>query len=77
MTEKIIQNDRVCSRHFISGNPAALYDVTNPDWLPTLHVGHSKVKSVDSDRWDRMRSRRSTSAVVVLVKVRLRLTFIV
>ena len=35
---------RVCSRHFISGQPAALYDQTNPDWTPSLHLGHSYVQ---------------------------------
>ena len=66
MIEKIIQNDRVSSPHFISEKPAALYDVTNPDWLSTLLLSHSKVKRVDSDRWDRMRSRRSTRATLLL-----------
>ena len=32
---------RVCSRH-ISGKPAYLYDETNPDWLPSINLGHSK-----------------------------------
>ena len=45
VTDKILQNDRICSRHFISGKPASLYDLTNPDWLPTLFLGHSKVKA--------------------------------
>ena len=45
VTDKILQNDRICSRHFISGKPASLYDRTNPDWLPTLFLGHSKVKA--------------------------------
>ena len=27
------------SRHFLSSKPAGLYDVTNPDWLPTLYLG--------------------------------------
>ena len=39
-TEKILANDRICSRHFISGEPADLLDERNPDWLPTLHLGH-------------------------------------
>ncbi len=42
LTQKIICNDRICSRHFISGKPAALEEENNPDWLPTLHLGHSK-----------------------------------
>ena len=33
---------RVCSRHFQSGRPAKLYDVTSPDWLPSINLGHSK-----------------------------------
>ena len=32
----VLRNDRICSRHFISGKPAYLYDETNPDWLPTV-----------------------------------------
>ncbi|XP_041347065.1 uncharacterized protein LOC121366856 [Gigantopelta aegis] len=35
---------RICSLHFINGKPSALYDKTNPDWAPTLHLGHDKFK---------------------------------
>ena len=44
ITDKILANDRICSRHFISGQPASLLDENNPDWLllPTLNFGHSK-----------------------------------
>jgi hypothetical protein len=45
LTESILENDRVCSRHFISGVPADLHDRLNPDWLPTQSLGHSKVDS--------------------------------
>ena len=31
---------RVCSDHFISGAPAKLYDNDNPDWAPSLILGH-------------------------------------
>ena len=47
LTDSILENDRICSRHFISGKPADLEDELNPDWLPTQNLGHSKV---DSDR---------------------------
>ena len=30
---------RVCSDHFVDGEPAKLYDFTNPNWLPTLNLG--------------------------------------
>ena len=33
---------RVCSHHFVSGQPADLYDVSNPDWLPTKNMGRKK-----------------------------------
>ena len=32
------------------GCPASLYDVDNPDWAPTQHMGHSKVKSFQPKR---------------------------
>ena len=40
LTEK---NDRICSRHFLSGKPACLIDENSPDWLPTLNLGHSTI----------------------------------
>ena len=40
----------VCSQHFKSGKPAVLYDTTNPDWLPTIHMGHKKGKPIDTER---------------------------
>lgn len=39
---------RVCSDHFTSGKPAKLYDTTNPDWVPTLNLGHYEAKTGDS-----------------------------
>jgi len=54
---------RVCSRHFVSGKPADLYDTTSPDWLPTLHMGHSKktkndqVVSANIERYERAAER--------------------
>ena len=39
---------RVCSDHFTSGKPAKLYDTTNPDWVPTLNLGHCEGKTGDS-----------------------------
>ena len=31
--EKVLLNDRICSRHCVSGIPAALEDHANPEWL--------------------------------------------
>ena len=35
LTEKILANDRVCRRHFISGRAAQIWDKYNVDWVPT------------------------------------------
>ena len=50
---------KICSRHFITGKPAFPYEVTHPNWLPTLHLGHTKVKAVDTDRYERIQKRNA------------------
>lgn len=30
---------RVCSDHFLSGRPSALYATMDPDWVPSLKLG--------------------------------------
>ena len=49
---------RICSLHF-NEEPASLYDTTHPDWLPTLHLGHTKVKAVSTDRYERLQRRNA------------------
>ena len=63
LTEKVLVNDRICSRHFRSGKPAVLYDNTNPDWLPSFNLGHSKKlepSKTAAERWERRRARTAT-----------------
>jgi len=52
---------RVCSRHFRSGKPAPLYCTNDPDWLPTLNMGHSKQATVSVsmhvERYERLVQR--------------------
>ena len=31
--EKVLSNDRICSRHYVSGKLSALEDHANPDWF--------------------------------------------
>ena len=55
-------NTRVCSDHFVSGCPAKLYDVNNPDWAPSLKLvyeclGEAHVES-RSERYERVAKRR-------------------
>ena len=42
ITEKKMENDRVCSSHFVSGKPTSNWDKFNVDWVPTLNLGHNK-----------------------------------
>ena len=29
----------VCGKHFINGKPPALYETTDPNWIPTINLG--------------------------------------
>ena len=42
LTDEILYNDRVCGRHFVSGQAAKAWDRYNVDWVPTLNLGHDK-----------------------------------
>ncbi len=61
LTDNIMKNNRICSRHFISGKPADLLDDTNPDWLPTQNLGHSKsrLSSTAIERWNRKNTKQA------------------
>ena len=48
---------RVCGKHFISGRPSQLFESTNPEGAPTLHLGHD-VKSPEYIRYLRAKRRR-------------------
>ncbi|XP_033217367.1 uncharacterized protein LOC117173010 isoform X2 [Belonocnema kinseyi] len=41
LTDTQIKNLRVCSNHFHSGRPAELYDIKNPDWVPSKNLGNA------------------------------------
>ena len=49
LTDSILDNDRVCSKHFVSGEPAKDWDRFNVDWFPTLCLGHSKQQLKDPE----------------------------
>ena len=42
LTEQKLENKKICSRHFVSGNPAQSWDKLNVDCVPTLNFGHTK-----------------------------------
>ncbi|XP_050502850.1 uncharacterized protein LOC126882069 isoform X2 [Diabrotica virgifera virgifera] len=39
-SEMKIKNARVCSNHFITGKPAALQNVNDVDWIPSVNMGY-------------------------------------
>ena len=59
LTAEMLENSdyRVCSDHFVDGEPAKLYDFANPNWLPTLQLGHAKQKN-NSDYTRHERAKR-------------------
>ena len=50
LTETILENYRVYGIHFHSGKAAYLWDRFHPDWVPSLHLGHDKVKESDETK---------------------------
>ena len=46
---------------FCTGKPSSLYQQTMPDWVPTVAMGHDKLKSPQSEkkRHDRSEKRES------------------
>ncbi|XP_038136395.1 uncharacterized protein LOC119780432 [Cyprinodon tularosa] len=47
---KISPHARVCSRHFQKGQPAYEMMKTDPDWAPSLHLGHTDIRPTDTER---------------------------
>ncbi|XP_050072284.1 uncharacterized protein LOC126560366 [Anopheles maculipalpis] len=46
-TTTLINQLHICSRHFYKGNSAPLWDVHNPDWVPSLYIPQSARDRVD------------------------------
>ena len=42
--KNILESERYCDHHFVSGKPAATWDKYNIDWVPTLNLGKMKFK---------------------------------
>ncbi|XP_041856443.1 uncharacterized protein LOC121649569 [Melanotaenia boesemani] len=59
---------RVCSRHFHKGQPAYEMMEADPDWAPSLQLGHTAVKPTNAarsarrSRWDQLRKDRLQAA---------------
>ncbi|XP_040064774.1 uncharacterized protein LOC120838778 [Ixodes scapularis] len=48
---------RICSVHFVTGKPSALFDPNHPDWAPCLLLGHKKKFSRGIARYNRLKAR--------------------
>ena len=68
LTDDILERVRVCSQHFVSGEAAKDWDRFNVDWVPTLHLGHSKQHVQDPEeaaaRAQRAANRRKRRAEI-------------
>ena len=42
LTDDKLEHERVCYRHFVSGQAAKQWEQFDVDWVPTLHLGHTK-----------------------------------
>ena len=66
-SQTILENDRMCSRHFITGKPTESEDQLHSDWPPTLNLGHGhpKIDEVHAketlERYQRAVSRAARS----------------
>nr|XP_055061449.1 uncharacterized protein LOC129444673 isoform X2 [Misgurnus anguillicaudatus] len=57
--DSISQHMFVCSRHFHYGKPAYEMLECDPDWVPSLHMGHSE-KSTDTKRFNQRKKRKKS-----------------
>lgn len=46
-SKNILQSERVCGRHFVTGKAAASWDKYNIDWVPTLNLGKTEYKGTE------------------------------
>ena len=61
LTDKILEYDHVSGEHFHSGKAAPLWDKWNVNWVPSLKLGHEKLKvSEASVQQSQEKARRAT-----------------
>ncbi len=73
LTDSILATDRVCSKHFVSGQAAKDWDRYNVDWVPTFCLGHSKQQLIDPEvsvaRAQRATERRKRRTEIIELEV--------
>ena len=75
LTEDKLENERVCYRHFVSGQAAKRWDHFDFDWVPTLHLGHTKKlrqvdPQLDAGRAERRKRRQENIEQEISEKVK-------
>ena len=63
-TKNVLESERVCERHFVSGRPSPNWNKFNVDWIPTLNLGKRIHKQKDVEaatkRAERAKARRKS-----------------
>ncbi|XP_061883466.1 uncharacterized protein LOC133634844 isoform X1 [Entelurus aequoreus] len=58
------KNARVCSDHFVKGQPGNLYDDQDVDWAPTVKMGHDTVKEKPKTRDGRGKTQQEKRKLI-------------
>ena len=65
MHKNVLQSERVCGRHFVSGRPSQHWDKHNVDWIPTLNLGKKEYRERNpkaaTERAERAKARRKST----------------
>ena len=56
-TKAILNTERVCGKHFISGQPALPWDKYNKDWKPTQNLGKKEYRKKDLEAAEKKAER--------------------
>lgn len=58
----VLESERVCSKHFVFGEPSPVWDQFHVDWVPTLNLGKKKYVEKDfkqaAEKAERAKKRR-------------------
>ena len=60
--KNVLESERVCSKHFVFGEPSPVWDQFHVDWEPTLNLGKKKYAEKDfkqvAEKAERAKKRR-------------------
>ena len=47
--KRVLESERICSKHFVFGEPAPNWDQFHVDWVPTVALGKKKYVEKDHE----------------------------